>query len=69
VANKNTLFKPSRIESRATVTDMAAREIILSELASRREKTERLKAARLAKEAVDKAAPPPPPPAKKSKRK
>lgn len=49
---RDTLFRtPSRSESRAEITDRAAREIIQAETELRHAKTERLRAARLAHEA------------------
>jgi hypothetical protein len=49
---KENLFKPSksRSETKADITDNAARAIIETEAAKRREKSERLRAARLAHE-------------------
>ncbi len=49
--------KPSRQEAKADVTSRIAREIIDSEATARESKTERLRAARLAKEAAAKPAP------------
>jgi hypothetical protein len=47
---KENLFKPSRTETKADKTDSAARTIIEAEAAKRREKSERLRAKRLANE-------------------
>jgi hypothetical protein len=49
---KENLFKPSksRSETKADITDNAARAIIETEAAKRHEKSERLRAARLAHE-------------------
>jgi hypothetical protein len=62
------VFKPSpsRHEAATDATTRAAREIIDSEKAARNAKTERLRTARLAREASGET---PPPPAKKSRRK
>ncbi len=63
--SKETLFKPSRGEVKGDATTRAAREIIDRERAERDAKTERLRTARLAKEAADeeaaRLAPPPAP--------
>ncbi len=48
---KDTLFKPTRAESKMSATDMAARSIADKEVEARILKTERLRALRLAKEA------------------
>lgn len=48
--------KPSKQEAKADVTTRIAREIIDSEATARETKTERLRAARLAKEAAAKPA-------------
>ncbi len=60
------LFKPqpSRMEAKGDATTRAARQIMDSEAAAERAKTARLKAARLAREAVEAAAPPPAKPAR-----
>ncbi len=50
-------LKPSRQETKADTTTRAAREIIDSEASAREAKTQRLRAARLAIEAIDKPAP------------
>ena len=49
---RENLFKPpkSRSETKAETTDSAARSIIEAEAAKRREKSERLKAERLAQQ-------------------
>ncbi|HVI27761.1 hypothetical protein [Hansschlegelia sp.] len=63
--SKETLFKPSRGEVKGDATTRAAREIIDRERTERDAKTERLRTARLAKEAADeeaaRLAPPPAP--------
>ena len=53
------LFKPrlSGSETKAKVTTEAARSIIKDEAAARQEKTKRLRAARLAREAKEEATP------------
>ena len=55
------IFKPtpSRTEAKSDATTRAAREIIDSEAAARIAKTERLRAARLAREAVETPKPAP----------
>ena len=65
---RETLFRPTRQESKADSTDRAAREIVDAEGAAHREKTGRLRSARLASEAATRAVPPAPgrKPAKKS---
>lgn len=50
-------LKPSRQETKADTTTRAAREIIDGEASAREAKTQRLRAARLAIEAIDKPAP------------
>ena len=52
---KDTLFKPARskAETKAEITDRTVREILDDEVAKRRAKTAKLRAARLAKEAED----------------
>lgn len=50
---KHTLFKPSRAESKSQTTDALSRAITEDEIARRERKTEKLRAARLAKEAED----------------
>lgn len=55
-----TLFRPKKQETRADSTDLAFRKIIEADGAARRLKNERLKSARLAKDAaerLDKLAP------------
>jgi len=52
------LLKPNKQESKAQVTDAAARAIIDAERARRDAKTERLRAARLKMEAAAEAAAP-----------
>lgn len=66
--SRETLPRRSRQESRADSTDRAAREIIDAEGAAHEEKTVRLRSARLAREAAERAAQPAPrrKPAKKS---
>ena len=54
--------KPSRQEAKADVTSRIAREIIDSEVTARESKTERLRAARLAREAAADARPAAPKP-------
>ena len=51
--------RPSKQEAKADVTSRIAREIIDSEATARESKTERLRAARLAKEAAAKPTPEP----------
>ena len=65
---RETLFRPTKQESKADSTDRAAREIIDAEDAARRKKIEGLRSARLASEAAARAVPPEPSrkPAKKS---
>jgi hypothetical protein len=60
-ANTQGLFKPrlSGSEVKAKVTTEAARSIIRNEAALREEKTRRLRAARLAKEAKEQISPEP----------
>jgi hypothetical protein len=48
---KNSSIRPTRAETKADITDRAAREIIDAETAERQSKTERLRAARLGQEA------------------
>ena len=48
---KETLFKPTRPETKAEITDRTVRAILDDEAAKRRAKTEKLRAARLAMEA------------------
>ena len=48
---KETLFKPTRSETKAEITDRTVRAILDDEVAKRRAKTEKLRAARLAMEA------------------
>lgn len=57
---KDTLFKPSRsrAETKAEITDNAARAIIDAEAAAREAKSAKLRAARLAREADTAKAPP-----------
>lgn len=50
---KDNLFKPSRAESKRQTTEQLSRAITEDEIARRERKTERLRAARLAKEAED----------------
>ncbi len=68
LVTRGTLFKPaaSRAESKAQMTDTAARSIIESEIAEREAKTARLRAARL--EAEKREAKAPAKPAAKPKR-
>lgn len=49
---KDTLFKPTRAESKHATTDSAARTILETEAAARQKKTERLRAMRLEVEAA-----------------
>lgn len=49
---KDTLFKPTRAESKQATTDSAARSILEAEAAARQKKTERLRAMRLEVEAA-----------------
>ncbi|WP_421851728.1 hypothetical protein [Oricola sp.] len=58
--DRQTLFKPTRAESKQASTDIAAREMIDSEASKRREKTARLKEMRLAREAEQAGADTPP---------
>lgn len=64
------IFKPlsSKAETRSQVTDNTARAIVEAETSARDKKTAKLRAARLAKEAVESEAPPPVPakPARKT---
>lgn len=53
----------SKAETKLQATDNAARAIVNAEITARDKKTARLRAARLAQEAVE---PPPAPPAKKA---
>ena len=50
---QNKVFKPSRSEAKADTTTRTARMIVESETAIRDAKTERLRLARLAKEAAE----------------
>ncbi len=52
---KDTLFKPTRskAETKAEITDRTVRAILDDEVAKRRAKTEKLRAARLAMESED----------------
>lgn len=52
---KDTLFKPTRTETKMSNTDMAARSIADKEADARIQKTARLRALRLAKEAEESA--------------
>ncbi|MCI5075259.1 hypothetical protein [Oricola sp.] len=52
---KDTLFKPTRSETKMSNTDMAARSIADKEADARTQKTARLRALRLAKEAEESA--------------
>jgi hypothetical protein len=61
---RHTLFKPSKAETKAESTTTVAMGIIEAETAARQAKTERLKAARLEREAAEKA---PEPKARKTK--
>lgn len=60
------ILKPSKAETKFQATDNAARRIIDAEAVARDKKTARLRAARLAREAVSHEAPPPAKPVKKS---
>ncbi|MFD1331615.1 hypothetical protein ACFQ4O_06330 [Methylopila musalis] len=53
---KDSLFKPSKAEAKGDATTRAARAIIDQETARRDAKTERLKAARLARDEAEQAA-------------
>lgn len=66
---EHTLFKPpkSKSETKADVTDNAARAIIDDEVARREAKTARLRRARLAQEASSVSEPEPAKPIKKSR--
>ena len=58
--NRETLFKPTRSESKQATTDGTVREMIDAESRMRREKTARLREMRLAREADgDEAGAPP----------
>ena len=61
------IFKPlhSKAETRSQITDNTARAIVDAETSARDKKTARLRAARLAKEAVESETPPPAKPVKK----
>lgn len=48
---RETLFKPTRAETKMSVTDVAARSVADKEAEARDRKTKRLRALRLAKEA------------------
>jgi len=54
---RHNLFKPSRSEVRHEATDQTARAIIDAEVTQREAKTERLRAARMARAAEDAALP------------
>jgi len=60
-ATKQNLFKPTKFnaEMKAADTNAAARGIVAQEANARDKKTERLRALRLAKEAISPTAPPP----------
>jgi len=49
---KDTLFKPTRAESKQAATDSTARSILEAEAAARQKKTDRLRAMRLEVEAA-----------------
>ena len=51
--SRETLFAPARQQSRADITDRAAREIIEAETVARHQQIARLRSARLRKEAAD----------------
>jgi DNA-binding XRE family transcriptional regulator len=51
-STKQTLFKPTRAESKLSTTDTAARLIVRKETEARSEKSRRLREMRLAKEAA-----------------
>lgn len=57
----STQFQATRPETRAEVTDRIAREIIDAENAAREQQVERLRTARLRKEAAERSAPRPAP--------
>lgn len=58
MSSTNTLFRATKQETRADVTDRIARELIAADVARRQQQTARLRAARLRKEAAERAAPP-----------
>ena len=58
MSSTNTLFRATKQETRADVTDRIARELIAADLAGRQQQTARLRAARLRKEAAERAAKP-----------
>lgn len=61
MVTKQTLFRPSRMESKADATTTAARSIIDSETSARDAKVARLRKARLDREAAEAEAPAEPP--------
>ena len=58
MSSTNTLFRATKQETRADVTDRIARELIAADLAGRQQQTARLRSARLRKEAAERAAQP-----------
>ena len=56
MSSPKTLFRSFKQETRADITDRAAREIIEAETAARLQQTVRLRSARLRKEAVERTA-------------
>ena len=58
MSSTNTLFRATKQETRADFTDRIARELIAADVARRQQQTARLRAARLRKEAEERAAMP-----------
>lgn len=56
MSSSKALFRPTRQETRADVTDRAAREIIESDANAQQQQIVRLRSARLKKEAAEEAA-------------
>lgn len=56
MSSSKTLFRPTRSETRADVTDRAAREIIDAQAAARNQQMARLRSLRLQSEAAERAA-------------
>lgn len=56
MSSTKTLFRATKQETRADVTDRAAREIIDAETAAREQQIARLRTARLRKEAAERTA-------------
>ncbi|TCO72404.1 hypothetical protein [Rhodovulum euryhalinum] len=65
MVTKDTLFRPTKQETKADTTNRTAREIIRSEAEARESKTATLRAARMEKEAAQAALPKAGKPAKK----